>query len=139
MSIFFINIHLVSASEYKFELLNENDGFSSSIIFSIAQDQSGFLWFGTGYNGLMRYDGKNIVQYQNDPSNLNSLPNDNAGNVMIDTDNNLWIGSWGGGVLRYKQESQKFTQHQHVPGLSNTISSVRVQNIFEDRHAIKTQ
>ncbi|MEP7703138.1 two-component regulator propeller domain-containing protein [Paraglaciecola sp. 25GB23A] len=133
MSIFFINIHLVSASEYKFELLNENDGFSSSIIFSIAQDQSGFLWFGTGYNGLMRYDGKNIVQYQNDPSNLNSLPNDNAGNVMIDKNNNLWIGSWGGGVLRYNQEKQKFTQHQHVPDLSNTISSVRVQNIFEDQ------
>jgi signal transduction histidine kinase/ligand-binding sensor domain-containing protein/CheY-like chemotaxis protein/HPt (histidine-containing phosphotransfer) domain-containing protein len=122
-----------SAAEYKFELLNENDGFASSIIFSIVQDNSGFLWFGTGYNGVMRYDGKNVVRYQNDPTKQNSLPHDNAGNISLDKDNNLWIGSWGGGVLRYNQQTQQFSQYKHATELSNAISASRVQNIFEDQ------
>ncbi|MFT5674722.1 MAG: signal transduction histidine kinase/ligand-binding sensor domain-containing protein [Paraglaciecola sp.] len=136
LAIFTSNMFSVSAAEYKFELLNENDGFASSIIFSIVQDDSGFLWFGTGYNGVMRYDGKNVVRYEHDPSDQNSLANDNAGNIALDKNNNLWIGSWGGGVLRYNQQSQKFTQHQYAPEISNTISATRVQNIFEDQQGV---
>ncbi|MFT4939087.1 MAG: signal transduction histidine kinase/ligand-binding sensor domain-containing protein [Paraglaciecola sp.] len=123
----------VAASEYKFELLNENDGFASSIIFSIVQDRSGFLWFGTGYNGIMRYDGKNVVRYEHDLAEQNSLPNNNAGNITLDRDNNLWIGSWGGGVLKYNQQNQQFSQFKHVLTQSNTVGSPKVQNIFEDQ------
>jgi signal transduction histidine kinase/DNA-binding response OmpR family regulator/streptogramin lyase len=126
----------VSASEYEFELLNENDGFASSIIFSIVQDSSGFLWFGTGYNGVMRYDGKNVVRYQQDPTTSNSLANNNAGNLTFDKDNNLWIGSWGGGVLKYNQQTQEFSQYKYVKERSNTISSNKVQNIFEDQQGV---
>ena len=60
-----------SNNEYKVELLNENNGFVSSIIFSIVQDKDGFLWFGTAYDGVMRYDGKNIVRFLHEPNNSN--------------------------------------------------------------------
>lgn len=122
-----------SASQYKVELLDENDGFASSIVFSIVQDKSGFLWFGTAYSGLMRYDGKNIVHFQHATNDPNSLPNNNAGNLLVDKDNNVWVGSWGGGALRYNQETMTFKQYQYNPDLSNTVSSYKVQKVFEDQ------
>ena len=134
--IFTLNMSSVSAYAYDFELLNENDGFASSIIFSIVQDKSGFIWFGTAYNGVMRYDGKNILRYQHEPGVQNSLGHNNAGNLSLDNDDNLWIGSWGGGVLRYNQQSQKFSQYKAEEGLSNSISSNKVQNIFQDQQGL---
>jgi len=120
------------ATEYQSELLNENDGFTSSIIFSIVQDDDGFLWFGTGYNGIFRYDGKNLVTFQNDPTNPNSLPNDNAGNLTLDNQGNLWIGSWGGGAIEFDLRSQMFTHYAYSSGATDEISAPKVQDIFED-------
>lgn len=133
LAILILSSAMVSASEYKVELLDENNGFASSIIFSIVQDQKGFLWFGTGYSGVMRYDGKNVVRYEHDPSDPHSLGHNNAGNLTIDRDNNLWIGSWGGGVLKYDQKTNKFTQYQFDRTQPNSISSTKIQNVFEDQ------
>jgi signal transduction histidine kinase/DNA-binding response OmpR family regulator/streptogramin lyase len=125
-------MYTASATEYQSELLNENDGFTSSIIFSIVQDDDGFLWFGTGYNGIFRYDGKNLVTFQHDPNNPNSLPNDNAGNLILDSQDNLWIGSWGGGAIEFDSRSQIFTHYEYSPDALNKVSSPKVQRIFED-------
>ncbi|MFT6269015.1 MAG: signal transduction histidine kinase/ligand-binding sensor domain-containing protein [Alphaproteobacteria bacterium] len=125
---------IVWANEYKYELFNENDGFTSSIIFSIAQDDNGFLWFGTGYNGLMRYDGKNVVVFKNNPSQSNSLPNDNAGNLVLDSQGNFWVGSWGGGAIKLDSNAQLLTQYTYSPESENTISGNKVQIIFEDNN-----
>lgn len=131
--VFLLYITKPFANEYKAELFDENNGFSSSIIFSIVQDKDGFLWFGTAYNGVMRYDGKNIVRYQHDPNDKSSLPHNNAGNLTLDKDNNLWIGSWGGGVSRFDQKSHVFTQYQFDSSQNNSISQTKIQNIFEDQ------
>ncbi|MFT6086005.1 MAG: signal transduction histidine kinase/ligand-binding sensor domain-containing protein [Glaciecola sp.] len=121
-----------SATEYQSELLNENDGFTSSIIFSIVQDDDGFLWFGTGYNGVFRYDGKNLVTFQHDTNNPNSLPNDNAGNLILDSQDNLWIGSWGSGAIKFDLRSQSFTHYAYSPDAPGKLSAPKVQRIFED-------
>ncbi|MFT4995043.1 MAG: ligand-binding sensor domain-containing protein, partial [Paraglaciecola sp.] len=137
LGILTLNMAIISASasEYEFELLNQKDGFASSIIFSIVQDKSGFIWFGTGYDGIMRYDGKNIVRYEHDLRDPYSLPHNNAGNISLDKEDNLWIGSWGGGALRYNQQSQEFSQFL-LELEPNRRRSNRVQIIFEDKQGI---
>lgn len=129
-----LSMHSVSANDYQYELLNENDGFSSSIIFSILQDEDGFLWFGTGYDGLLRYDGKNVVKFQHDPDDPNSLPNDNAGNLTLDSQGNLWIGSWGGGAIKFDRKSQLFTHYEYSPNDPSTINDTKIQHVFEDNN-----
>ncbi|MBF7073641.1 response regulator [Glaciecola sp. MH2013] len=122
------------ASEFQHEHLNENDGFSSSIIFSIEQDQHGFLWFGTAYEGILRYDGKNVVAYTNNPSDVESIPHDNAGNLYLTSDGDIWVGSFGGGSILFDYDNQSFKQYSHVADDPTTISATRVQSIFEDRN-----
>lgn len=118
--------------DYEHELLNENDGIASSIIFSIVQDNHGFLWLGTGYNGVLRYDGKSVVNYLHDEANSDSLPHNNAGNLFLDNNGKLWIGSWGGGLLSYDLQADKFQQYSHSPSDPSSVSSNNVQSIFQD-------
>lgn len=120
------------AVPYSVELLDESDGFSSSIIFSIAQDQRGFLWFGTAYDGVLRYDGKNVVSYSIDSPIGYQLPDNNSGNLNFDTDNNLWIGGWGSGAVKLDPLTGEFKQFKHQEGVIDTIGSPYIQNIFVD-------
>lgn len=131
-----LSIFGVSATDYQYELFNENDGFPSSIIFSVVQDEDGFLWFGTGYNGILRYDGKNVVIFQHDPEDPNSLPNDNAGNITLDSQGRLWIGSWGGGVIKFDRKSQLFTHYEYSPNDPSKINDIYIQSVFEDSNNI---
>jgi signal transduction histidine kinase/FixJ family two-component response regulator/streptogramin lyase len=122
-----------TAAEYDHELLNENDGISSSIIFSMVQDEDGFLWLGTGYNGVLRYDGKNVVTYLHDSEDKTSLPHNNAGNLYFDKQNRLWIGSWGGGLLKFDTNTETFSQLNYVPNDERSVGNNRVQSLHEDR------
>lgn len=54
-------------------------------------DQIGFLWIGTE-NGLFRYDGYNLIHYENDVFNKNSIPNNSVRSIIEDDNHNLWIG-----------------------------------------------
>jgi ligand-binding sensor domain-containing protein len=123
----------VLASKYKVELLNDKRGIDSSVLFSIVQDQQGYLWFGSGYNGMFRYDGKNMVEFRHHAKQTNGLAHNNAGNLTFDQDNNLWIGSWGGSVSQYNLSSSEFTHHPHDPESIDSVSGQFVQKIFQDQ------
>ena len=47
------------AQKIKFEHISSDKGLSQGSVTCIAQDNNGFMWFGT-YDGLNRYDGFNF-------------------------------------------------------------------------------
>ena len=128
----FLNLKIVSATNFKVELLNADNGFNPSIVFSIVQDEQGFIWFGSGYDGLYRFDGKNFKAFKHDPNNPSSIPHNNTGNLTLDSGNNLWIGSWGGSVIKYDLSLAKFNQYSHNPAQAHSIADPFVQKIFQD-------
>ncbi len=119
------------ASEFKHELFDQNDGFTSSIIFSIEQDKHGFLWFGTAYDGILRYDGKNLLSFTNDPADPSSIPHNNAGNLLFNSQDDLWIGSWGGGAAVLDYNTQSFKHYSATTG-EGSLNARMVQSLFED-------
>lgn len=66
------------------------EGLSQSSVTSITQDQNGFIWFGT-QDGLNRYDGRQIDQYNFQPFNQNSISGDHILNLYPGKNNKLWI------------------------------------------------
>ncbi len=95
------------------------------------QDDDGFLWFGSGFNGVFRFDGKNVEIFQNVPNDPTSLPHNNAGNLMFDKQGNLWIGSWGGGVIKRDSQSELFTHYQPSKSV-DMIGTAKIQAVFQD-------
>jgi ligand-binding sensor domain-containing protein/signal transduction histidine kinase len=106
-------------------------GLSDQRVQALAQDQTGFMWFGTN-NGLNRYDGHTIVAYRNDPANPHSI----AGNVISalyeDRSGTLWVGSRSG-LSAFDRRTERFTNYRHDPADARSLSNNFVLAIHEDR------
>ncbi len=67
------------------------DGLASNIVFSIAQDKQGVLWFGTD-QGLTRYDGKTWRTF----TQRDGLFSDGVYAVKVAPNGDVWVGTRGG-------------------------------------------
>jgi ligand-binding sensor domain-containing protein len=120
-------------NEYSVEMLTEEDGFVSSEIYSIVQDNQGLLWFGTAENGVMRYDGRKVTLFEFDSMSSNGLSHNDAGNLMLDRDGRIWVGTWGGGANIYQPKTGRFQHFSHDPLRIDSLSSNRIQSLFHDQ------
>lgn len=67
------------------------DGLASNMVFSIAEDKQGVLWFGTD-QGLTRYDGKTWRTF----TRRDGLINDGVYAVKVAPNGDIWVGTRGG-------------------------------------------
>lgn len=105
--LFFAN-HILSQehSDFYFTHVNGENGLSESNVKTILQDSYGFIWFGTK-NGLNRYDGTSILQF--DCDDLKSgTGNHNISALYEDKERNLWVGT-DRGVYIYNPMVDVFT------------------------------
>ena len=59
--IYFVLIGRLIGQEFTYTQYDLKDGIAGSVVYSIAQDQKGFIWFGTE-TGLSRYD---VTKFKN--------------------------------------------------------------------------
>ena len=89
----------LTAQPYYFKNYEVTDGLSHNTIHCAAQDDLGFMWFGTK-NGLNRFDGYEFRWYQSDSSATGALGSNFIeslvfahGRLWVGTDNGLFVGS----------------------------------------------
>ena len=70
--------------------LTRADGLAGNIVYSIAQDESGVLWFGTNA-GLSRYDGRSWHTY----GRRDGLLDENIYAIAVAPGGEVWIGTRG--------------------------------------------
>jgi ligand-binding sensor domain-containing protein/anti-sigma regulatory factor (Ser/Thr protein kinase) len=75
---------------YIFRNINTSAGLASDFVTSIIQDNKGFIWISTG-NGLQKFDGNSFTNYHYDPYNSKSISSDNAGFLLKDREDDIWI------------------------------------------------
>ncbi|MCB1051177.1 MAG: response regulator [Acidobacteria bacterium] len=66
-----------------------NHLLSAQGVRAITVDADGFLWVGT-YDGLNRFDGNSILQFNRDPDRADSLDSDNVLGLFLDSEKHLW-------------------------------------------------
>lgn len=100
-----------------------SEGLSNDIVFSILQDKSDNLWFGTN-GGVSKYGGKLFTHFTREEG----LSNTKVYSILTDKKGDLWLGTFGGGVSRY--DGQSFTHFSEKEGLTNSkiFSIVQDQN-----------
>ncbi len=97
-------------SKYVHDPSNDKS-ISNDNIRSIAKDRDGLIWIGTA-NGLNQFDSitGEFISYR-----YNFNPNsstDNISSIYADFNNNLWLGTNGGGLVKFDQETKTFTSYQ---------------------------
>ncbi|NJO00993.1 MAG: hypothetical protein HC880_04225 [Bacteroidia bacterium] len=115
-----------------FEHLSVAEGLSSKEVKCMAQDQKGFMWFGT-YDGLNRYNGYSFDVFRSNPQNEHSLRDNNIYSLLVDSKNTLWIGTKYGGLSRFQTESETFDTWIHNPHNPQSLSSNWVLSLFENK------
>jgi signal transduction histidine kinase/ligand-binding sensor domain-containing protein/DNA-binding response OmpR family regulator len=103
------------------------DGLCSNTVWSISQDDKGFMWFGTK-NGLNRFDGYQFKSYQFNKEDKHSIGNNFIHTICKYDSKNYWIGTEDG-IYILNLENEKFT---HFPLAENNL----VFDIFRDSKGI---
>lgn len=100
------------------------DGLPEQTVQAFAQTPDHYLWIGTT-GGLLRFDGARLTVF--DVENTPQLGSNSVFSLMVSRDGSLWIGTEGGGLLRYA--AGRF----RVFGTQDGLSDGFVRALFEDR------
>jgi ligand-binding sensor domain-containing protein len=103
-------------------------------IVGMCQDDKGFIWLADNYNGLLRYDGSNLISYKSNPRNPNSLISDNLECLYSGSKGNIWIGTYQNGLDRFEPETETFTHFLHNSADPSSLCSDRIGALLEDQN-----
>lgn len=101
---------------------------SSDRVFSIVEDGDGAIWVGTYGGGLNRLDPEtasnptpnaSFDRYRQNPSRYGSLPDDRIRTLFIDSQDRLWVGTDGSGLVRFDRRTGRFLR----PKISRIVSA----------------
>jgi len=101
-------------------------GMTKGAVTSMAQDDAGFLWFGTE-EGLSRYDGYQFVHYAPDDQS-----NDFTVTALAVNGDEMWV-STDKGLDRLDLTTKKFTHIKNDPKDPKTIASDFISSIALDK------
>lgn len=101
-----------------FSQISTKDGLSQNTVRAILVDQTGFIWAGT-LDGLNRFDGYNIITYEPEIGNHNSLVDHRVKNIFQDSNGYLWIKTYNNEFSCYNPTHDIFTPYLNA-GDNNT-------------------
>lgn len=123
---------LIDEHDIRFVQLSAGGEPFKKWVFSIAQDDYGFVWLGTD-DGLYRYDGYTLKAYRHDPKNPQSLSDNTVIVIYKGRTGVLWIGTAYGGLNKLDLAQNTFTHYQHDTNDSRSLIDQNVIRIFQDR------
>ncbi|MDI9877286.1 hybrid sensor histidine kinase/response regulator transcription factor [Flectobacillus rivi] len=101
--------------------------------YGMTADHEGNLWLGTDGDGIYKttHEGKTLKHYVASKAK-GSLTNNAILSAFNDSKNNLWFGSYAGGLYRYDPNTDSFINYKHIATDPNSIGANDVRVIFED-------
>ncbi|MBT9188331.1 hybrid sensor histidine kinase/response regulator transcription factor [Zobellia russellii] len=96
----------------------------------ILEDRYGFLWIAST-NGLWRFDGGNFKNYSKNEHEQTSITDNHVFCLFEDSAGVLWVGTYGGGLLKYDREYDRFQRFIHDENNPESLSFNEVRVIYE--------
>jgi diguanylate cyclase (GGDEF)-like protein len=103
-----------------------DDPHSDDVVTALGWDSRDRLWVGTN-RGLDRIEGKlddgsaRVVRYRYDPAAPGGISSDSIRAIFSDSRGTLWVGTGGGGLMRYEPETDSFTSFTSRDGLPGNV------------------
>ncbi len=109
------------------------ESIKSNVVYAIVEEQPNILWFGTRGAGLYRFNALNRQVeahiHTSNPVHNNRLINDDVLSLLIDSHDELWIGTSGG--LSHMTLGIKPFKTNHY-GYNNDLYNNTIHGILED-------
>lgn len=84
------SLSAVNSADFRFRVLQTQDGLSNNDVNCIFKDSHGFMWFGTA-SGLNRYDGYSVTIFHSQKPDSTCLRYNYVQTIQEDTNGRLWI------------------------------------------------
>lgn len=127
-------LNVLDKTTGKFKRFNTaNSSIAANDIRALYIDKKQRLWIGTFEQGLCLFDSGRFHNFR--------LEGDAGGDVIIfsideDADGNLWLGSYGAGLLKFDPETKRFEAFDEKKGLANNV--VHAVAVDRDNHVWAT-
>jgi ligand-binding sensor domain-containing protein len=113
------------------EHLGTTEGLPQGTVYATLQDSQGFIWLGTE-DGLVRFDGHELVRYAYSPSARGGLPGNFICQIAEDAHHDLWIAIKDAGVARWNRANDTFTVYRHDPANPDSLASDATNTVLVD-------
>ena len=123
---------LQASSLFDFERFSDQLGGRQSTVYEVFEDHQGFLWFAGDTDGLLRYDGYELMSWS-EGFNVSETRH-NVSTQIMSRNGRLWVGSWGNGLQYWDPVARRFVQFLHDADDPHSLADNRVQTFLEDRH-----
>lgn len=110
---------------FNFRSVEVENGLSQNMVYSILQDQQGFMWFGT-QDGLNRYDGIEFKIFKKNKRDPGSIGSNAIFSLLQNNDGKIWVGT-ANGVYLYNPVFESFAHLE-----ARAIRGERVNGIVRD-------
>lgn len=114
-------LQIFDEKQNKFTTIDE---LRQDLIRDINEDQKGNIYCATATNGLFCYqrDSKKWTNYLYEMDNTKSLPHNNVLSVFIDSKDQAWITTQGGGFAKFNESDGTFERYSTYNKLPNDVA-----------------
>jgi signal transduction histidine kinase/ligand-binding sensor domain-containing protein/CheY-like chemotaxis protein/HPt (histidine-containing phosphotransfer) domain-containing protein len=113
------------------EHLTTLEGLPQGTVMDTLQDSQGFVWLGT-QDGLVRYDGHELVRYAYSRNLPSGLPGNFINRIVEDPHHDLWIAIKDAGLARWNRATDRFTVYRHDPADPGSLASDSARTVLVD-------
>ena len=106
---------------------------SGNSIYSIFEDQTGYMWVGTDWCGINRFKvgGRQFKHIYAEKRDNNNIVSNIIHSLVLDEDNNVWIAT-DNGLNVYDRDNNIFKLYQHKEGDKTSLSESIVRSLLRD-------
>lgn len=133
---------------------SDSTGLSDDWVLALHEDADGILWIGTATGGLNRFDPGSgqfqhfelidyvVASHAEDiplleaPVPYSLLVNKSITSIHEDLDGVLWIGTWGGRMVKFDKNNERFLKYGHPQTDDQLSYQSPITKIFRDRQGI---
>lgn len=118
---------------HDFRRIGVDDGLPNATIYSVAQDQQGYIWLTSTNLGLLRYDGYGFTEFPLlNAKEHQQVGNQDVGVLLIDNQNNIWAGTWGYGLSRIDGQTGELSRIVVNGDGSTGLAGMHIQTLMQD-------
>ncbi len=119
------------STDVSFQKLTTSSGLSDNTVYSLIQNDLGFIWVGTK-SGLNRFDGYNFKTFPIPNGKNGDHSNPTVFSLLMDNSGLIWLGLKDGGLVAYNSLSDQFNSFPFEDNTTVDWTTITVKSIYED-------